>query len=82
MRTNTFDPAAQSLTVDPVRAQAFEANLQHYADIFTNGHTRYAIPRGTLTDPAKLRQLAAFFFWTSWAASTNRPGMGLSYTSN
>lgn len=82
MRTNSFDPAAQSLTIDPVRAQAFEANLQYYADIFTNGHTRYAIPRGTQTDPVKLRQLAAFFFWTSWAASTNRPGMDLSYTSN
>jgi nitric oxide reductase subunit B len=26
--------------------------------------------------------LAAFFFWTSWTASTNRPGADLSYTSN
>src|SRR5579884_72323 len=27
MRTNTFDPATQTVTVDPVRARAFEANL-------------------------------------------------------
>ncbi len=26
--------------------------------------------------------MAAFFFWTSWAASTNRPGADLTYTSN
>ena len=28
MRTNTFDPATQTITVDPVRAKAFEANLR------------------------------------------------------
>jgi nitric oxide reductase subunit B len=82
MRTNTFDPATQTLTVDPVRAKAFEANLQHYTEVFSNGNASYAIPKGAQSDPDKLRQLAAFFFWTSWAASTNRPGADISYTSN
>jgi nitric oxide reductase subunit B len=82
MRTNTFDPATRTLTVNPVRARAFEANLRHYADVFGNGNADYAIPKGAQADPEKLRQLAAFFFWTSWAASTNRPGADLSYTSN
>src|ERR1700694_494594 len=36
MRTNTFDPATQMLTVDPVRVKAFEANLQHYTEVFSN----------------------------------------------
>jgi len=31
----------------------------------------YAIQAGALADPVKQRQLAAFFFWTAWAASTN-----------
>jgi len=82
MRTNTFDPATQTITLDPVRARAFEANLKHYADVFGNGNADYAIPKGAQADPEKLRQLAAFFFWTSWAASTNRPGADLTYTSN
>ncbi len=82
MRTNTFDPATQTLTVDPVRARAFEANLRHYTEVFSNGNAGYAIPKGAQSDPDKLRQLAAFFFWTSWAASTNRPGADISYTSN
>src|SRR4051812_19399451 len=81
MRTNTFDPLSQTISVDPVRANAFAANLRHYADVFGNGNTDYAIPKGAQSDPDKLRQLAAFFFWTSWAASTNRPGEELSYTS-
>jgi len=82
MRTNKFDPASQSLTVDPVRARAFAANLGHFSAVFTDGSEEYAIPKGAQSDPEKLRQLAAFFFWTSWAASTNRPGVELSYTSN
>ena len=82
MRTNTFDPTTQTLTVDPVRAKAFEANLQHFTDVFSNGYAAYAIPKGAQSDPGKLRQLAAFFFWTSWAASSNRPGAELTYTSN
>ena len=44
--------------------------------------TAMAIPRGTLIDSASVRQLASFFFWTSWAASTNRVGSDISYTSN
>jgi nitric oxide reductase subunit B len=82
MRENTFDPATGAITVAPVRARAFEANLRHYADVFGNGHAGYAIPKGAQPDPERLRQLAAFFFWTSWAASTNRPGVEISWTSN
>ena len=35
-----------TITVDPVRARAFEANLKHYADVFANGNPDYAIPHG------------------------------------
>ncbi len=82
MRTNTHNPATNTITVDPVRVRAFESNFAHYSDVFANGHEQYAIPKGAVSDPVKLRQMASFFFWTSWAASTNRPGEEMSYTSN
>ena len=82
MRTNTYDAATQTLTLDPVRAEAFEANAAHYADVFANGRREYAIQKGSVSDPTKLRQMSAFFFWTSWAASTNRPNNNVSYTQN
>jgi len=69
LRTNTYDPGAGSITIDRVRADAVAANLTHFADVFTRGRDEYAIPAGALSDPEKLRALAAFFFWTSWAAS-------------
>jgi nitric oxide reductase subunit B len=82
LRTNTYDAGAGSITVDRVRAEAFTANLAHYTDVFALGRDDYAIPPGALSDPHRLRALAAFFFWTSWAASTNRPHDDISYTSN
>ena len=82
VRANTYDAVSGTVTVDPVRAEAFDANLAHYTDVFTRGRNEYAIPPGTLTDTGNLRKLAAFFFWTSWAASTNRPNDTTTYTSN
>jgi nitric oxide reductase subunit B len=82
MRANTYDAATGRVTVSPARAATFEAVAAHYADVFAQGRDEYAIPRGALTDPQKARQMAAFFWWTSWAASTNRPGSDVSYTQN
>jgi nitric oxide reductase subunit B len=82
MRRNGYDPVTRALTIEPVRARAFEANHRHYANIFANGHAPYAIPHGAVSDPARLRRLSAFFFWTAWAAATNRPTTDISYTSN
>jgi len=82
MRTNTYDPATRTITIDPVRAEAFHANQEYYSNLFTDGNEAGAIPAGTQSDPEKLRDLASFFFWTSWAASTNRPQDDISYTGN
>ena len=82
MRRNTYDEATGTVTVDSVRAEAILANAAHYATVFSDGNNAYAIPSGALTDPVQLRQLASFFFWTSWAASTNRPDDDVTYTSN
>ena len=82
MRSNTYDPATGRVTVDPVRAEAFDQLEHYYSDVFSNGRTEYAIPQGALSDPAKLRQMSTFFWWTAWAASTNRPGSDVTYTQN
>jgi nitric oxide reductase subunit B len=82
VRKNNYDEATGQLTIEPVRARAFEDNLRHYTTIFTNGDTAYAIQRNAQPDPAKLYQLNSFFFWTSWASAANRPNNTISYTSN
>jgi nitric oxide reductase subunit B len=82
MRVNTYNPGTGTLTIDPIRADAFRANVAYYSDIFANGRSEYAIPKNAQPDPNKLQQLGAFFFWTSWAAAANRPGENITYTSN
>jgi nitric oxide reductase subunit B len=82
MRTNTYDAATNTITLPPIRAEAYQANVKHYSDVFALGNATYAIPKDAVTDPDRLQKLGAFFFWTSWSASTNRPGAEITYTHN
>jgi len=82
MRTNTYDPVTHTVNVSPIRAEAFQANLKHYSDVFANGRAEYAIPAAAVSDPDRLRKLSAFFFWTSWSASTNRLNEEITFTHN
>jgi len=82
MRTNTYDAALNRVTIDGDRAAAFAQLAAYYTDVFATGRAEYAIPQGALVNSAKQKQLAAFFWWTSWAASTERPGSETTYTNN
>jgi nitric oxide reductase subunit B len=81
-RRNTYDAASDTIVLDDERSTAFEQLAAYYADVYGNGRNEYAIPAGALTNPTKQRQMAAFFWWTAWAASTDRPGQNVSYTQN
>ncbi|MHB0970282.1 MAG: nitric-oxide reductase large subunit [Thermoanaerobaculia bacterium] len=82
MRTNQWNETRRVLTIDPIRVEAFEQLNAHYGAIFADGKKEFAIPRGALTDPVKQREMASFFWWTAWAATTNRPGSDVTYTQN
>ncbi|MCE3270132.1 MAG: norB [Ramlibacter sp.] len=89
MRRNTYDAATGQVTVSAMRAQAIRQTADHYIALFGNDQTmtklrsQYSMVENNVTEPADRKALAAFFFWTSWSASTDRPGeTGLSYTSN
>jgi nitric oxide reductase subunit B len=82
IRKNTFNQSTGTITIDKAVSLAIEDNLKHYFDVFTKGMDAYAIRPGSLTDPEKIKELNAFFFWTAWAASTNRPNDQITYTSN
>ncbi|QKX07005.1 nitric-oxide reductase large subunit [Aquimarina sp. TRL1] len=82
IKTNTYDTISKTISISQDRKEAIVANMQHYSSIFSKGHEEYAIPKEMLTDASKLHDLNAFFFWTSWAASTNRMEDVITYTSN
>lgn len=79
---NNYDAATGVLTIDPLRAEAFAANVEHYRTVFIDGNADYAIPSGAISDSKRVRKITAFFFWSSWAAAADRPGDIASYTNN
>ena len=81
-KTNTYNSETEIITINDARFDAIKINTKHYSEIFTNGKDVYAIQKNALSDTEKLRKLNAFFFWSAWAASTNRPNSDVTYTNN
>jgi nitric oxide reductase subunit B len=88
LRTNRYDPGTGRLVVSADRAAAIETTAAHYVALFGGDpalatlREDYAMRARSLEDPARLRSLTHFFFWTSWACAAERPGGGVSYTND
>ncbi|HNK04832.1 MAG TPA: cbb3-type cytochrome c oxidase subunit I, partial [Accumulibacter sp.] len=89
MRRNTHDAATNVVTLSAERAEAVQQVAQHYVDLFGDEASlaalreQYAMLPGVLKLAEDREALSAFFFWSAWSATTDRPGeSGLSYTSN
>ena len=73
-RTNHYDKKTGTLTVSAAQTRAFGVLVAHYGAFFSDPKTEHGLRPNAITDRTQLRQLTAFFAWTAWAASTNRPG--------
>lgn len=89
MRTNTYDNQTHEIAVSAQRAQAIASTAAYYDDLFTNKtpdahrlRVLYAMPQAAVLTSDEAHALGAFFFWTAWATSAERPGSTVSYTSN
>jgi len=88
MRRNTYDPATRTITIAPERAQAIRATSAHYEILFGNDprgavlRENYAMKDNTVVRADYRKSLGAFFWWTAWAAVTDRPGSQITYTNN
>jgi nitric oxide reductase subunit B len=88
MRENTYDPGTGVIQLDADRAAAIATVSRHYESLFGNDpetaalREAYAMKNDTVPDPDNRRVLSAFFWWTAWAAVTERPGSTITYTNN
>ncbi len=89
MRRNTYDASSGIITISAARARAVGVVAAHYQSLFQGSDATalqlrkdYAFPLHAVLTDAECHDLAAFFFWTAWAAVTNRPGQDITYTSN
>ncbi|MDR6623876.1 nitric-oxide reductase large subunit [Caulobacter segnis] len=88
VRTNTYDPKTGTIVVSADRAQAMRQVRAHYEALLSSDpaleklREQYAIANGAVKDPARRAAIGAFYWWTGWAASTDRPGSNITYTAN
>ncbi|MGI9327825.1 MAG: nitric-oxide reductase large subunit [Pseudomonadales bacterium] len=89
MRSNRYDPATEEITLTAARGEAIKIVAEHYRQLFQGSNAdalalreAYAFPLHSTLNDEDFNALSAFFFWTSWAAVTNRPDDDISYTSN
>jgi len=88
LRTNRYDTASGTLVVSNDRAQVMKEVADHYNGLFGgapalhNLREAYALQEVPIPDAGRRRSLTSFFFWTSWACATQRPGTGVTYTNN
>ncbi|WP_091811382.1 nitric-oxide reductase large subunit [Marinobacter mobilis] len=87
-RTNTYHPDSGELVLSERRIEAIRSTAGYYSKLFSDDpalqptRANYAMKENTLPDAGRRQQLTEFFFWTAWAASTERPGSDATYTNN
>ena len=87
-RHNTHNAGDNTVTISERRAQAIAQTADHYRKLYGDApelrslRDDYAMKENTLPDAKRREDLTKFFFWTAWAASTERPNTAATYTNN
>ncbi|WP_028357872.1 nitric-oxide reductase large subunit [Brackiella oedipodis] len=87
-RQNTYDQNQGVVYISARRAAAIANTAKYYEGLYGDdpalAQTRsdYAMKNNALAEPEHREALSRFFFWTAWAAATDRPGEEVTYTNN
>lgn len=87
-RTNTYNADTDQVLLSMRRVQAIAQTADYYQRLFSDApelqktRENYAMKENTLPDPERRERMAEFFFWTAWAASTERTPGEATYTNN
>ncbi|MHA7924820.1 MAG: nitric-oxide reductase large subunit [Marinobacter sp.] len=87
-RTNTYDAATSTLHLSERRTAAIAETADYYSRLFSDApelqstRENYAMKENTLPSAERRERMTEFFFWTAWAAATERPDSDVTYTNN
>lgn len=76
------------VVLSDTRIAAINEVAPYYIGLYGNepslqkSRENFAMKNNTLADIEDRQKLTNFFFWTTWVASTNRPGTDATYTNN
>ncbi len=86
-RSNRVD-RANRLVVSERRAEAMKQTAAYYDRLFSDdpslskSRENFAMKENTLPSAERRQAMTQFFFWTAWAAATERPQSQVTYTNN
>lgn len=81
-KINRYAEDVDTLTLSPAQTKGLEQVFADYHELLSNGSAIHSIPRGWFKDESEIHDVTAFFTWTAWSASANRPNAPFSYTAN
>ena len=82
LRTNRYDPSTGTLVWTDEQVKAYNDAVAHYTKMFGPDAHSHGLKPDLITDPVQVKQVTAFFGWTAWGSSAQRPGHDYSYTNN
>lgn len=82
LKANRYDKASDTLRFTEAEVVSFEKQIPMWGAYFETPSSSAGLPATFIKDPTELRQLTAFFAWSAWATTANRPGLPYSYTNN
>lgn len=82
LHRNDYDPVSDRLVLSHSRADAHRQLLKHYEEQFSRAIPSHGMQAKLISDRNDIRKLVAFFAWTAWTATANRPHRSYSYTNN
>ena len=82
IHVNRYNPENKALKLTPAQVYALAQIRDYWEKEFSEGDPRYGFLHDTIPTNEERLDLANFFFWTAWAAGTNRPGLSYTYTNN
>lgn len=88
IRTNTYDASNDTLVVSSLRAGSIQFLSDYYNKVFGDdpsmnaNREQIAVPANTVGHVEDRNKMSAFFFWATWATSTDHPGQDITYTNN
>lgn len=81
-KINRYDEQNGSLVFDEAQSEVFASAPGYWKEYFSRPENNGGLQHDLITDPVELHQLSAFFAWSAWSCSANRPGEDYSYTNN
>lgn len=82
LKENRYDPETGNLVYTVAESSSFEDQIAVWTEYFKKPGNNAGMQPNLITDPAELRNLTAFFSWSSWVSVTTRPDRPYSYTNN